>query len=117
MARRTQKDTVLMMLRAAGDHGVSVHDLVYREGITRGAAIVHGLRKDERLAIETVDEGAGKLARYILHESPKPPIPRCACGHTITSHVGLRHNCLAYVKPANEPWNSKPCDCKAFRAA
>jgi hypothetical protein len=78
----SQKKIVLMLLRERGPAGVSSHELIYRYGITRGAAVVHVLRHEDGFDIETRDEGEtpdGKqrLARYILknggRKSPAPP--------------------------------------------
>jgi hypothetical protein len=72
----SQRTVVIGLLRQAGDKGVSVHDLVYRRGITRAAAIIHGLRHDEGMDIETVpgaplEDGRTGLARYVLHDKPR----------------------------------------------
>lgn len=78
----SQGATLLKMLREEGKRGVSVHDLIYKRGITRAAAIVHQLR-ERGYDIQTVDEGAGRLARYVLvawpngepNRPPAPPTP------------------------------------------
>lgn len=80
----TQKSVVLGMLREAGSKGVSVHELVYRKGITRAAAIVHDLRHNDGYDIITLDpeplpDGRTALARYVLRNArrtlpPTPPI-------------------------------------------
>jgi hypothetical protein len=61
------------MLRENGEKGVSGHDLIYRHGITRAAAIVFDLRK-EGWDIETVEgnevwdgeKHVRELATYVL---------------------------------------------------
>lgn len=78
----SQAAVLLTMMREAGAKGVSVHDLIYRRGITRAAAIVFTLR-ERGYEIETVDEGNDRLARYVLvswpdgraNRPPAPPVP------------------------------------------
>lgn len=78
----SQAAVLLTMLRQEGKRGVSVHDLIYKKGITRAAAIVHKLR-DRGYDIVTVDEGNDRLARYVLvawpngepNSPPAPPVP------------------------------------------
>ena len=43
----TQKDTVRRLLKERGDEGVSAKELIYQHGITRGAAIIYELRREE----------------------------------------------------------------------
>lgn len=66
----SQKSVVVGLLREAGPKGVSVHDLVYRYGITRAATIIYDLRQQPPvgpgMTIDTLDEGNEKLARYVL---------------------------------------------------
>jgi len=82
----SQKAILLRLLRDNGARGVSVHDLIYQRGITRAAAIVHELKKDN-IEIETINDGDGKLARYVLKEAIKPPPALCSCGHRKAVHV------------------------------
>lgn len=76
----TQKDRILRLFRERGPRGISAHELVYEQGITRGAAAVFELRLEGH-NIETIDEGTlpdgrRRLARYILHETPPAaPVP------------------------------------------
>jgi len=92
---RGQKAFILRLLKERGARGVSVHELVYEHGITRAAAAIHELRKETGISIETLDEGDGKLARYILTSMiPKPEPPLCSCKHPERHHVsGFR--CMA----------------------
>lgn len=69
-----QRRQVLSRLRQGGKHGVSVHDLVYVDGITRAAARVFELRADGYV-IDTergrrLSDGRTTLARYILVREP-----------------------------------------------
>lgn len=68
--RVTQRETVLRLLKSAGKTGVSAHDLVYRHGITRAAAVVYDLRNDgydiRTLEEEGLADGRRRLARYEL---------------------------------------------------
>lgn len=121
----TQKSVVVGMLREAGPKGVSVHDLIYRHGITRAAAIVHDLRTEDGMNIVTVDEGDGKLARYVLQGShlerprrpdleealPLPPAKpiewSCGCiraadGRSWVVRCDLHAGVSPYAKPSPE---------------
>jgi Helix-turn-helix domain len=78
-----QREVVIRLLKEAGSRGVSARTLIYEHGITRAAAIVHGLRHDEGMNIETVNEpqladGRKPLARYVLggpEKRSQPPAP------------------------------------------
>lgn len=98
-----QKATVLRLLRERGSRGINARELIFDHGITRGAAVVHELRKEAGIDIETLDEGAGKLARYILKDAVRPPVPVCRCAHRKTGHVVGRFRCMEYG-----------CDCLEF---
>lgn len=77
----TQRARLEQLLRQAGSRGVDAHDLVYREGITRAAAIVLDLR-DAGWVIDTrqdpaLGDGRQRLATYVLRQEPgKPPVAR-----------------------------------------
>jgi hypothetical protein len=110
----TQKQTVLRLLEARGFKGVGVHELIYQHGITRAAAIVHDL-KGEGIDIDTVDEGDGKLARYVLHAAnEKPPVP-CSCGHRLRAHVS-GFKCLEILNPDDRFAPVETCPCEKFAA-
>ena len=71
----TQKDVVRRLLKERGEVGVGAHELTYQWGITRSAAIVYELRKEEQLDIVTKQE-FGQQAVYVLRSGllkPKPP--------------------------------------------
>lgn len=68
----SQERIVVRLLRERGKVGVSAHELNYRYGITRGAAVIHKLRTEHGFEIETIDEGPGKMARYVLTSDPNP---------------------------------------------
>lgn len=77
----TQRDVVLRELRQAGSQGVTARDFIYKFGITRSAAIVWTLRHEDKLDIDTIDEGYmadGRryTARYVLRGALEPPRPR-----------------------------------------
>jgi hypothetical protein len=77
----TQRAVLERLLRQAGAAGVDVHDLVYRHGITRAAAIVLTLR-DQGWLIDTRYDaklvgGRQRLASYVLVQEPgRPPVRR-----------------------------------------
>jgi hypothetical protein len=75
--RESQKDLVRRLLRERGEAGVGARELVFQHGITRSAAIVHTLRTEEHLPIETAPGGPGELAVYVLRAGqkvrPTPP--------------------------------------------
>jgi len=101
-----QKAFILRLLRERGSRGISVHELVYEHGITRAAAAIHELRKESGIEIETLDEGDGKLARYILKEAIRPPVPVCVCGTNKRGHIAGEFRCM-----------ETGCECERFRAA
>lgn len=105
----TQKQTVLLLLEARGFKGVGAHELIYQHGITRGAAIIHELRK-EGIAIDTIDEGDEKLARYVLDRPAPPPPVMCGCGHRVAIHT-FGFTCLEYVTGIS-PYRKEPCPCQ-----
>lgn len=100
-----QKATVLRLLRERGSRGINAHELIFSHGITRGAAVIHELKKEAGIEIETLDEGDGKLATYILKNAIRPPIPVCACGHPKTGHAS-GYRCM-----------DVDCACEMFHAA
>lgn len=76
----SQRNIVLRLLRERGAQGVSSHELTYRFGITRGAAVVFDLRQ-EGFDISTKDEGTTpdgkqKMARYVLEGIPAALQPK-----------------------------------------
>lgn len=71
MAMESQKDLVRRLLKERGSTGVGAHELTYQHGITRAAAIVHTLRTEEHLPIETRQK-QGEQATYILR--PRQPV-------------------------------------------
>lgn len=101
-----QKATVLRLLRERGSRGISAHELIFSWGITRGAAVIHELKKEAGIEIETIDEGNGKLATYILKDAVRPPVPFCDCSHARTGHIVGEFRCMAFG-----------CPCEAYRAA
>jgi hypothetical protein len=112
-----QKATVLRLLRERGSRGISARELIFDHGITRGAAVVHELKKEAGVEIETIDEGDGKLATYILKSAiAKPEPPACSCRHPKRHHVaGFR--CAAILN-ADEPFApSVYCPCERYVAA
>ena len=130
----TQREVVLGLLRQAGDQGVSVHDLVYRRGITRAAAIIHGLRHDEGLDIETIPgeplpDGRVALARYRLRpERFAAPMvmrghPQEGCCQRCGEPWEFGHRCnRSTSQPEPEslplaPAQALPFDCGCVRAA
>ncbi len=62
----TQRQIVETMLRANGQ--ASAHDLTYRHGITRSAAIIHTLRREGWGITTTTEEG--HQAVYHLDHTP-----------------------------------------------
>lgn len=79
MAKESQKDLVRRLLRERGAAGLGARELIYQHGITRSAAIVHTLRTEEHLPIETMPGGPGELARYVLRplqlvKAAPPPV-------------------------------------------
>lgn len=109
----TQKATVLRLLSENGDHGVSAYNLVYGHGITRAAAIVFDLKKDG-IEIESVNDGDGKLARYVLKSAIRPPSPLCVCTHRKAAHAA-GYRCM---EKAEETLSSVLyCPCEKYRAA
>lgn len=102
-----QKATVLRLLRERGSRGVSAHDLVYVHGITRGAAVIHELKKPPySFEIETFDEGDGKLATYVLKDAIRPPVPLCTCGDRKTGHIAGEFKCMRF-----------DCECERYDAS
>jgi hypothetical protein len=76
----SQSALVLRLLREAGPEGVDAWDLVYRHGITRGAAVIHDLRVLGGHDIETNDRGTTddrrpRLATYVLRGAPGRQVP------------------------------------------
>ena len=104
-----QKATVLRLLRERGSRGISAHDLVYVHGITRGAAVIYELKK-AGVEIETIDEGDGKLATYILKDAVRPAPKKCVCGHSESGHVS-GFQCMAWIDEVGY------CQCQKFDAA
>jgi hypothetical protein len=76
----SQRATVLRLLRERGEAGVGAQELIFQHGITRSAAIVHKLRTEDHLPIQTKPGGPGELAVYYLPRGEKvrptpPPTP------------------------------------------
>lgn len=71
--RAAQRRVLLELLRAAGEHGVSVLTLIYQHGILRASGRVLELRK-EGYTIET-RPGQGGTAIYVLIAEPQPELP------------------------------------------
>lgn len=80
----SQKSVLLTMLKENGAEGVSGHDLIYRHGITRAAAIVFDLKNEgwdiETFGGETLADGRKELASYRLKIPMKTLAPQMPAG-------------------------------------
>lgn len=118
----SQERLVLRMLRERGAAGVSNHELVYRHGITRAAAIVHDLRHNHGLEIETRDEGETqdgrqKLCRYVLVGVPEQLKPQAPAEpqYDFGPARPLDFGCGCVRSADGRSWESR-CDDHARRA-
>lgn len=111
----SQKSVLLRLLQEAGNKGVSVHELVYRRGITRAAAIVYDL-KQEGYDIETLPggplpDGRTQLASYRLPHAQrtKPPTPPAGLFDDLPLAPGkpIRFDCGCIRNADGKGWESR----------